>query len=167
MSVFCEECRDEVSYIVKKKQMTGTIRGIQYHYIGKEAKCANCGAYVDVEKISKSNLKALYNVYRKENNIISLEKIRAIPKRYNIDKRPLSIVLGWEEHTFTHYANGDIPTLQHSETLNRLFDDPAYYLSILEKNKGRLMSGRLISRQTYEKSYKAALYPLLINIKIY
>lgn len=148
--VFCEECRDEVSYTVEEKEMTGTIRGVQYHYVGREAKCANCGAYVDVEEISGSNLKALYDVYRKENGIVSLEKIRAIPERYDIGKRPLSILLGWGEHTFTRYADGDIPTRQYSETLNRLFDDPAYYLSILEENKGRL-----ISQQTYEKSYKA------------
>lgn len=149
-TVFCEKCRDDVAYNVEEKEMTGTIRGIEYHYIGKEAKCANCGAYVDIEDISASNLKALYDVYRRENGIVSLEKIQAIPKRYAIGKRPLSTLLGWGEHTFTRYADGDLPTRQYSEILNRLFDDPAYYLSILEENKDRLAS-----RQTYEKSRKA------------
>lgn len=149
-TVFCEKCRDDVAYNVEEKEMTGTIRGIEYHYIGKEAKCANCGAYVDIEDISESNLKALYDVYRKENGIVSLEKIQAIPERYAIGKRPLSTLLGWGEHTFTRYADGDMPTRQYSEILNRLFDDPAYYLSILEENKERLAS-----QQTYEKSRKA------------
>lgn len=149
-TVFCEECRDDVAYNVEEKEMVGTIRGAEYHYVGKEAKCANCGAYVDVEEISMTNLKALYDVYRKENGIVSLEKIQAIPERYAIGKRPLSTLLGWGEHTFTRYADGDMPTRQYSETLNRLFDDPAYYLSILEENKDRLAS-----QQTYEKSRKA------------
>ena len=150
MMIFCEKCRDDVAYNVEEKEMTGTIRGIKYHYIGKEAKCANCGAYVDIEEISESNLKALYDVYRKENGIVSLEKIQAIPERYAIGKRPLSILLGWGEHTFTRYADGDMPTRQYSEILNRLFNDPTYYLRILEENKERLAS-----LQTYEKSRKA------------
>lgn len=150
--VFCEECRDEVPYTIEQKELTGTIRGVQYHYVGEEAKCAHCGAYVDVEAISESNLKALYDVYRQENGIVSLEKIRAIPARYAIGKRPLSTLLGWGEHTFTRYADGDMPTKQYSETLSRLFDDPAYYLRILEENKDRLAS-----QQTYEKSHKAVL----------
>ena len=91
MSVFCEECRDEVSYTVEEKEMAGTIRGVQYHYVGREAKCANCGAYVDVEEISGSNLKALYDVYRKENGIVSLEKIRAIPERYAVSYTHLTL----------------------------------------------------------------------------
>ncbi len=150
MVVFCEECRNDVAYNVEEKDMVGTIRGTEYHYVGKEAKCANCGAYVDVEEISATNLKALYDVYRKENGIVSLEKIRAIPERYAIGKRPLSILLGWGEHTFTRYADGDTPTRQYSKMLNRLFDDPVYYLSILEENKNRLPS-----RRSYEKSRKA------------
>ncbi len=148
--VFCEECRDDVEYIVEEKEMVGIIRGVNYHYIGKLAKCVNCGAYVDVKEISEFNLKALYDVYRKENGIVSLEKIQAIPKRYAIGKRPLSMLLGWGEHTFTRYADGDIPTRQYSEVLNRLFDDPTYYLNILEENKERLNS-----KYSYEKSYKA------------
>ncbi len=148
--VFCEECRDDVEYIIEEKEMVGTIRGVDYHYIGKQAKCANCGAYIDVEEISEFNLKALYDVYRKENGIVSLEKIQSIPKRYAIGKRPLSILLGWGEHTFTRYADGDIPTRQYSEILNRLFNEPTYYLNILEENKERLNS-----KQTYEKSLKA------------
>ena len=69
-TVFCEECRNDVEYIVEEKEMVGTIRGTQYHYVGKEAKCAECGAYVDVEEISEANLKALYDVYRQENGIV-------------------------------------------------------------------------------------------------
>ncbi len=149
-TVFCEECRKYTSYTVEEKEMSGTIRGSIYHYIGKEAKCTDCGAFVDVEEIGEANLKALYDVYRKENGIVSLEKIQSLSKRYDIGKRPLSILLGWGEHTFTRYADGDIPTREYSETLNRLFEDPEYYLKVLEENKERLSS-----RQTYEKSRKA------------
>ncbi len=148
--VFCEECRNDVDYIVTQKEMVGTIRGKEYQYIGLEATCANCGAHVYVEEIVDSNLKALYEVYRKENGIISLEKVQAIPKRYSIGKRPLSNLLGWGEHTFTRFYDGDIPTKQYSKTLSHLYDDPNYYFCILENNKDRLSS-----KHAYEKSLKA------------
>lgn len=154
--VFCEECRKDVAYSVIEKQMIGKVRGVDYNYIGKEAVCTNCGAFVYVEEINDFNIKALYDVYRKENGIISLEKIKQIPKRYAIGKRPLSILLGWGEHTFARYMDGEVPTRQYLDILNKLYEDPKYYLSILEENKDRL-----VSRHTYEKSKKAV--ELLIN----
>ena len=159
--IFCEACRNDVKYTVEEKELIGTIRGAQYHYVGKEATCANCKAYVDVEEISQSNLKALYDAYRAQNGIVSLEKIKAIPERYAIGKRPLSILLGWGEHTFTRYADGDMPTKQYSDVLTRLFDEPTYYLHVLEEYKDRLTS-----QQTYEKSYKATK-ALIENNKVH
>ena len=89
---FCEECRSDVEYDVKTLSMTGKIKGVEYHYIGQEARCVHCHSLVYAPDIVDLNLKALYDVFRKENGIISLEKIRAIPKRYAIGKRPLSLV---------------------------------------------------------------------------
>lgn len=56
----------------RRKENDWKIRYFHYRNIGKEAKFAKCGAYVDVPEIGDSNLKALYDVYRKENGIISL-----------------------------------------------------------------------------------------------
>lgn len=148
--VFCENCRADVEYTVEEKDLIGKIRGEEYHYVGKEARCIHCNSAVDVDDISAENLKSLYDVYRKTHGIVSLEKIQAIPDKYAIGKRPLSILLGWGEHTFTRYYYGDMPTRQYSEILMRLFDDPSYYLEILETNKERLTS-----EQSYLKSRKA------------
>lgn len=65
--VFCEECRNDVEYIIEEKELVGTLLGKQYHYKGKEVKCAECGAYVSVNEIIDSNLEALYDVFHKEN----------------------------------------------------------------------------------------------------
>ena len=35
--VFCEECRNDVTFTVIKRQMEGSIKGKKYSYIGKEA----------------------------------------------------------------------------------------------------------------------------------
>lgn len=148
--IFCEECRDDVEYTITEVPMIGKIKGIEYHYIGKEARCIKCNTSVYVPEINDSNLKALYEVYRKENGIVSLDVILAIPKKYAIGKRPLSLLLGWGEQTFSRYCDGDIPTKQYSEILTKIYEDPLYYAELLEVGKENLKS-----QKTYEKSRKA------------
>ncbi len=148
--VFCEECRKDVNYVVSRISMIGKIKEKEYVYTGMEAKCADCGSFVFVPELNDGNLKALYDVYREKNGIISLETILAIPRKYDIGKRPLSILLGWGEQTFTRYCDGDMPTKQYSDILIRIYSDPAYYLEILEAGKEKLAT------HSYEKSKKAA-----------
>ena len=148
--VFCEECRDDVEYAVTEVPMVGKIRGIEYHYIGKEARCIGCNTQIYVPEINDSNLKALYDVYRQENGIVSLEVILEIPKKYAIGKRPLSLLLGWGEQTFSRYCDGDMPTKQYSEILTKIYEDPMYYAELLEARKANLKSPA-----SYEKSKKA------------
>lgn len=148
--IFCEECRDDVEYTITEVPMIGKIKGIEYHYIGKEARCVKCNTSVYVPEINDYNLKALYEVYRKENGIVSLDVILAIPKKYAIGKRPLSLLLGWGEQTFSRYCDGDIPTKQYSEILTKIYEDPLYYAELLETGKENLKS-----QKTYEKSRKA------------
>ena len=77
-------------------------------------------------------------------------KNNTIPEKYAIGKRPLSLLLGWGEQTFSRYCDGDIPTKQYSEILQKLYDAPAYYAEILENNKGNLKTVA-----SYEKSKRA------------
>ncbi len=147
---FCEECRNEVEYSTKSIPMTASIKGKQYSYTGTEAHCKECGSAVYVPEIIDANLRALYDEYRKENNIIPLDKINEIPTKYSIGKRPLSLLLGWGEQTFSRFADGDIPSKQYSDILQRIYNDPEYYLQLLISNKNNLKSAL-----SYEKSYKA------------
>ncbi len=147
---FCEECRNDVEYTTASVPMTGTIKGKEYHYTGTEARCADCGNLVFVPEISDDNLRSLYNVFREENGIVSLDVIYAIPEKYDIGKRPLSLLLGWGELTFSRYCDGDIPTRQYSDILQRIYNEPQFYSELLEANKANLKSQR-----TYEKTRRA------------
>ena len=147
---FCEECRNDVEFTTASVPMTGTIKGKEYHYTGTEARCADCGNLVFVPEISDDNLRSLYNVFREENGIISLDVICAIPEKYDIGKRPLSLLLGWGELTFSRYCDGDIPTRQYSDILQRIYNEPQFYSELLEANKANLKSQR-----TYEKTRRA------------
>lgn len=148
--IFCEVCRNDVNYVEASVPMIGTIKEKEYHYIGIEARCADCGSLLFIPELSDLNLRALYDVYRKENGIIPLEQIREIPEKYSIGKRPLSLLLGWGEQTFSRYADGDMPTKQYSDILVRIYRDPAFYSELLEANKGNLKSAL-----SYEKSRRA------------
>ncbi len=146
---FCEECRDDVGYLIREREMAGSVKGKESHYMGKEAHCAQCGALVYVPEVNDANLEALYEVYRKENGIVPLEIIRAIPEKYAIGKRPFALLLGWGEQTFSRYYEGDMPTKQYSDILTRIYHEPSFYAELLEANKGRLKP------LAYEKSRKA------------
>ncbi|WP_312701671.1 type II TA system antitoxin MqsA family protein [Sedimentibacter sp.] len=148
--VFCEECRSDIVFTVTEKQMEASIKGEKYIYMGKEAHCADCGSEIYVDEINDFNLKALYDAYREKNDIVSLEMILAIPEKYAIGKRPLSLLLGWGEQTFSRYCDGDMPTKQYSDVLKRIYAEPRYYAELLEKNKCNLKT-----YATYEKSKRA------------
>ena len=147
---FCEECRNDVEFTTASVPMTGTIKGKEYHYTGTEARCADCGNLVFVPEISDDNLRSLYNVFREENGIVPLDVICAIPEKYDIGKRPFSLLLGWGELTFSRYCDGDIPTRQYSDILQRIYNEPQFYSELLEANKANLKSQR-----TYEKTRRA------------
>ena len=117
--VFCEEGRNDVNYIIEETQMVGTIKGEIYRYRGKVAHCVDCQCEIYVAEVHDYNLKALYDEYRKQNDIISLEHIREICEKYAIGKRPLSLLLGWGEQTFSRYYEGDIPSKQYSNILKK------------------------------------------------
>lgn len=148
--VFCEECRNDVEFTVTNKQMEGTIKGETYIYLGKIAHCIDCDSEIYVEEINDFNLKALYDKYREEHGIVSLDIILKILDKYSIGKRPLSLLLGWGEQTYSRYCDGDVPTKQYSDILQKIYDEPRYYEQILEDNKGSLRS-----EAAYKKSKKA------------
>lgn len=132
---FCAECRNDVNYTLSNEKLHGTLKGESYEYMGKVAHCKECGKDIYVAEINDYNLKALYDIYRERNGIIALKKVLEIPKKYSIGKRPLSLLLGWGEQTFSRYCDGDIPSKQYSEILQQIYDDPYYYNEILEQNK--------------------------------
>ncbi|MGH4121252.1 type II toxin-antitoxin system antitoxin SocA domain-containing protein [Clostridium sp.] len=151
LNVFCEHCRKDVDYTEKIEYMSAELKGEIYPYFGKTATCDECSNEIYVSEVNDYNLIQLYNEFRKKHNIISLEKILEIPRKYNIGKRPFSLLMGWGEQTFTRYYDGDMPTKQYSVILKKVYEDPNYYLSILEENKEKMKS-----QSAYEKSKIAA-----------
>lgn len=87
--------------------------------------------------------------------IISVEEIKGILSDFNIGKKPLSKLLGWGETTIIRYIEGDVPTLEYSNKLKTIANDPYYYLDILAENKDN------ITRVAFNKSKKAVLNKIM------
>lgn len=87
--------------------MTGEINNMQYEYLGKEAYCKECGNIVYNPDILEYNTEALYDKCREFNGLISLQKIREIPQKYDIDNISLSLLLGWGENTYSKFYEGN------------------------------------------------------------
>lgn len=145
---FCENCRKVNEYFIKEENLSGSLKGNIYSYKGKKAYCKKCHKVVFVHEINDYNLYKLNESYRKKNNIISLDDIKDIPKKYNIGKRPLSIVLGWGELTYSRFIEADTPTKEYSETLIKIRDDIDYFEKLLDNSKDK------ISKIAYEKCKK-------------
>ncbi|MGO1469623.1 MAG: hypothetical protein ACTHW2_06350 [Tissierella sp.] len=135
---FCEKCRDMVEYYVREKVMTKNIKGKEVNYKGKVAYCDECKSEIFVAEIRDYNLMKLDEAFREEEDLITVSEIELILEKYDIGKRPLSLLLGWGELTLTRYLDGDIPTKQYSDTLKEILNNPYYMKELLEKNKGKI-----------------------------
>jgi len=153
--VTCEHCKKLVFYSIDSNEMAEVkFKNQCFKYPIKIARCNDCKGEVSVhevqdfnQEIEKKAIIAVRNAYREAEGIISYEKIREIPKKYNIGKRPLSLILGWGEQTFTRYWSPlNVPTKQYNEILKRVYQEPKFYAELLEKNK------KLIHPEAYEKS---------------
>jgi putative zinc finger/helix-turn-helix YgiT family protein len=135
---FCEKCHEEVNYSIKDEKKQKVIRGKSIEYIGKEAYCDECGSVMFVSDIRDHNLAMLDKAYREKEGLISISEIKLILDKYDVGKRPLSVLLGWGEGTLTRYLDGDIPTKQYSDILKIILSDPKYMKEILEQNKDKI-----------------------------
>lgn len=72
-------------------------------------------------------------------NTITSDEIKNIIEKYNIGKRPLSIILGLGEVTITRYLNCESnPSSQISELLYSVSNNPDVFIDYLEKNKDKI-----------------------------
>ncbi|BCN29808.1 Panacea domain-containing protein [Anaeromicropila herbilytica] len=92
--------------------------------------------------------------------IISIEEIKSILSDFKIGKKPLAKLLGWGETTIIRYIEGDIPTIEYSDKLRAIYDNPYYYYDILLKNQENL------TNVAFKKSKKAVIEKLM-NSKIH
>jgi putative zinc finger/helix-turn-helix YgiT family protein len=108
MESYCDVCGKIVSYEVKEEKVVENIDGEEISYIGKYDICNNCGNKFYSEDTYNYNVISSSNEIRKKNGLITTVQIEEILNKYNIGKKPLSLVLGWGEITITRYETKQI-----------------------------------------------------------
>lgn len=91
--------------------------------------------------------------------LIGREEILQILEKYNIGRKPLSLLLGWGQTTILRYLNGITPTPEYSKELLHILKDPSYYLELLTANQER------ITELAYRKS-RQAVQSLLVGSRL-
>lgn len=155
--LFCEYCEDDVEYTVSEEVLNGKVKGETFEYLGKKAFCNKCHEEIYSPELNDYNLDQLYDAYRENHGIVKKDQINDILERYNIGKRPLADLLGWGTLTISRYCDGDLPSKPYSDQLKKIYEDPRYYLDILDKGKDK------ISETAYKKSRDAANLVFLNN----
>ena len=145
----CTHCGKHVDYALAERKAEAVIKNEKVVYNEKYAVCAECGREVYAEGLEDINVLAAIEAYEKKHNLITVSEIEKILKKYDIGKKPLSLLLGWGEVTLTRFLEGKIPTLQYSERLKCLKNADCFS-NILEENSDR------ITPTAYKKA-KAAL----------
>lgn len=161
--VLCWNCGEVRPYTIKGRESTRIIRGKEYVFHEKYAVCNQCGEEIYVPGLSDENERVFENAVRRDLNRITTDEIELLLETYDIDKRPLSRLLGLGELTISRYLEGQFPSLRYSELLRGLLKDPTEMKRALGEGAGN------ISETTYRKVDKRVDYlikVLSINDKI-
>lgn len=134
---FCEICLDDKHYIIKEEKIDYA-RGKEIKYMRKQAYCTECHSPMYIPQINDESLEALYSKIREADDIISIDEIKEILVKYNIKKRPRSLLLEWGEVTITRYLDGDLPTKNYSDKLKLVLNNIDEMSKLLESNKDKI-----------------------------
>jgi len=138
MKGYCEKCRDTNDFNVKMVDKEKTIKGRLIKYVGKVAYCSECREEVFSPEIRDYNLRELDTAYRDAEKLIRVEEIESILEKYDIGKRPLSLLLEWGEGTLSRYVDGDTPSKAYSDILKQIYKNKEYYRKLLEQNRDKI-----------------------------
>ena len=147
--LLCWKCRKTVPYTIYHRERIRTIGNKDYRYQERFGKCDICGEEITVPGLADANESILDSIYRIDNELITVDEINELLQKYNIEKRPLSHVLGMGEHTITRYLEGAVPNRKYSEFLKRMLTYHVEMRKKLEENKAR------ITEAAYKKTDEA------------
>ena len=133
--LLCWNCRKQVPYTIHSRKRVRQIGDREYEYREKYGECDLCHEEITVPGLDDENERVLDNIFRADNDLISIEEINEILHKYNIEKRPLSHVLGMGEHTISRYIEGAMPNKRYSDFLRNILRYHTLMRDYLEKNK--------------------------------
>ena len=143
--IFCTHCMEDRECDYKERMKKIKINKLEIEYLEKYYVCKTCGEEL-YDDLLDYNVREANKKLREQTGLIQVSEIEEILNKYNIGKKPLSLVLGLGEITITRYLDGQNPTRDNSELLKNILRNPILYEMYLEVNKDK------ISEIAYKKS---------------
>lgn len=132
--LLCSECRKRVSYHICKRPAKTIIKDLEIEYEEFYGICDECKMEIYVPGLDDRNEEILEEEYRNTKELITIPEIKSILEKYNIEKRPLSKLLGFGELTITRYIDGQLPSKRYSDILFAVLRDEQCMKEYAEKN---------------------------------
>lgn len=139
-TAYCEQCNSYTEVRLVDEIENLEIDGTAYSYPVRHGYCVRCGGNATPQKVLEDNQRSFSDAVRRLHHIVSQGTVEGLVVRYNIKPRPLSSLLGWGEHTYSRFMEGDIPSKSFSDRIETLWSSPLSYLLLL-LNNGCALSG--------------------------
>lgn len=167
--LLCSKCCKRVSYHIFKRPAKTIIKDIEIEYEEYYGLCDECQSEIYVPGLDDRNEDVIEEEFRKKKDLITISDIKKILEKYNVEKRPLSKLLGFGELTITRYIDGQLPSAKYSDILLEVSRDEQKMKEYVEANKEKVSAVavnkviRAIEKCEVEKKYdnsaeKIALY---------
>ena len=145
MIKFCDNCLKDVECTYNEKITEIEINNVKIKYLKKYYICSECNSEF-LDDLFDYDTQVVNNELRKHYDIITTDEINEILTKYNIGKKPLSLVLGLGEVNIIRYLDGANPTREISDLLKNILNSPLLFELYLYGNKDK------ISETAYKKS---------------
>jgi len=142
---YCENCCELVSYVTKSEIKEEIVNNNLIVYDEYYDVCDKCHNKFFSSITFDRNMREYGEKIKKQNDLITIDELNKLLEKYNIGKKPLSLVLGLGEITITRYFDGYTPDKIYSDLLKSVLNNPKIMRHYLEKNKS------LISDVAYRK----------------
>ncbi len=167
MKKYCGHCFKEVKCKYNERIKTFIYDNINFKFLEKYYICDECGKEF-YDDLHDYNVHTANEEMRKYYGTITIPEIEEIIEKYNIGKKPLSLILGLGEITITRYLDGQNPTKENSELLKMIKDNPCLFELYLLGNKDKITdvafkkslgkTKQLQMNEENSKLYDSALY---------
>ena len=158
MKKFCDNCLKIVECNYNEKDTTIDIDNKSITYLKKYYICDECGSEF-LDDLYDYDIETVNDKLRELENIITTSEIKEISNKYNIGKKPLSLILGMGEVNIIRYLNGYNPTKEISDLLKNVLNNPFLFELYLMVNKDK------ISEIAYKKSLSKTKQLEFVNEK--
>ncbi len=132
---------------IKIRKRVANVKGMTIEFDERYMVDSETGEEIFDRNIEIENDERLYDLYKKEKGLLTVQDVKSIRKKYGMTQKEYALAIGVGEVTVNRFENGSIQT-ESVDSIMRLSDDPDNMAQLLEKNKNNF------DKNTYQQFLK-------------